>query len=337
MRRFEVSRKQFVLGVLASGCAAAWPQTAAPVSATSAGISAHPAGTIRLIIGCPPGGSADFTARLIADEMGKELGQSVVVDNRPGAGTLIASDAVAKAKPDGQTLLLNWHQTIVKSLTDKMPYDPDHAFAAVGRIATGGNVLVVNGSIRAKGLHELVAELKAAPGKINAATGGYGSSPHMALAAFELATGTKFNTVHYRGGGPAVQSIVAGDTQVLFASWPSVASFVKAGRLRPLVATLPHGLAGVPEVPGSKAAGLPDYESSFWFGLFAPVGTAAPHLARLHQALNAALAKAEVRAKIAGGGMEVTPSASPQTFAAEVAAESAQLAKVMQALGKRVD
>lgn len=297
-----------------------------------------PAGTLRLIIGYPPGGSADFTARIVADEMGKDLGQAVIVDNRPGAGTMIASDAVAKARPDGQTILLNWHQSIVKALmTEKLPYDPERAFTGIGRIATGANVLVVNSSVQVKDAADLISQMKAQPGKFNAASGGYGSSPHLALAAFEQAAGVKFNTVHYKGGGPAVQSILAGDTQVLFASWPSVQSFVAAKRLRPLLVTTRRGLASVPGVPGADEAGVAGFESSFWFGLFAPAGTPQPVLARLHQALGTALAKAEVRAKISGGGMEVTPSISPQAFSAEVAAEAPHLERLMQVLGARVE
>ena len=311
---------------------------AALLCAAGASAQSAPAGTVRLVIGYPPGGSADFTARVIADEMAKELGNPVIVDNRPGAGTMIASDAVAKAKPDGQTILLNWHQTIVKALmNEKLPYDPERAFTGIGRIATGANVLIVNSSVQVRDVADLIGWMKAHPGKINAASGGYGSSPHIALAAFEQTAGVKFNTVHYKGGGPAVQSILAGDTQVLFASWPSVSAFVKAGRLRPLLVTTRTGMASVPGVPGSDAAGVAGYESTFWFGLFAPAGTPQPALARLHQALGLVLAKPDVRTKIAGGGMEATPSASPQAFSAEVAAEAPKLEKLMQALGARVD
>ena len=294
---------------------------------------------MRLVIGYPPGGSADFTARLIADELGKELGSAMIVDNRPGAGTVIASDAVAKAKPDGQTLLLNWHQAIVKALmADKpLPYDYERDLVPVTRLATGGNVLVVNHNVPAKNLSEFIAWMKANPGKINAATGGYGSSPHLALAAFEQAAGVKFNTVHYKGGGPAVQSIVGGDTQVLFASWPSVSSFVKANRLRPLVVTTRRTSASVPGVPGAEEAGLSNYDSTFWFGLFAPKGTPPEVLTKIQQAAALVLKKPDVIAKIASGGMDATPSVSMQAFAAEVAQEGPVLEKLVQTLGARVD
>lgn len=318
-----------LLAAVLSG--AALPDVRAQAAAAS--------GTYRLVIGYPPGGSADFTARLLADEMARELGAPMIVDNKPGAGTMLASDLVAKAKPDGQTLLLNWHQAIIKALMagKPMPYDPERDLVAVSRLATGGNVLVVNPNVPAKNLTEFIAWIKANPGRINAGTGGYGSSPHIALAAFEQVAGVKFNTVHYKGGGPAVQSIVGGDTQVLFASWPSVSSFVKANRLRPLVVSTRRTLASVPGVPGAEEAGLPAFESTFWFGLFAPNGTPPAVLARVQQAASVVLRKPEIIAKIASGGMDATPSASPQAFAAEVAAEGPVLEKLMQSLGARVD
>jgi tripartite-type tricarboxylate transporter receptor subunit TctC len=298
-----------------------------------------PPGAMRLVIGYPPGGSADFTARVLADEIGKELGATMIVDNRPGAGTMLASDIVAKAKPDGQTLLLNWHQAIIKALMagKPMPYDPERDLAPVTRLATGGNVLVVNNNVPAKNLAEFTAWVKANPGKVNAATGGYGSSPHIALAAFEQAAGVKFNTVHFKGGGPAVQAILGGDVQVLFASWPSVSSFVKASRLRTLVVSTRRTSASVPGVPGAEEAGLAGFDSTFWFGLFAPHGTPPAVMARIQQAATVVLKKPDIIAKIASGGMDATPSASPQAFAAEVAAEGPVLEKLMQTLGARVD
>ncbi len=297
------------------------------------------AGAMRLIIGYPPGGSADFTARLLAEELGREPGSAMIVENRAGAGTVIASDAVAKARPDGNTLLLNWHQAIIKALMagKPVPYDHERDLVPVTRIATGGNVLIVNNNVPAKNLTEFITWMRANPGTINAATGGYGSSPHIALAAFEQAAGVKLNTVHYKGGGPAVQSVLAGDTQVLFASWPSVSSFVKASRLRPPVVTTRRTSASVPGVPGAEEAGLANFDSTFWFGLFGPNGTPPAVLAKIAQAASAVLKKPDIIAKIAAGGMDATPSASPQAFAAEVAAEAPVLEKLMQTLGARAD
>jgi tripartite-type tricarboxylate transporter receptor subunit TctC len=297
-----------------------------------------PSNPVRMMIGYPPGGSADFTARVVAEEMAKDLGVAVIVENRPGAGTTIASDAVAKARPDGHTVLLNWHQAIPKALLKgKLAYDPDKAFVPVSRVATGTTVLVVHGSLNVGSLRELIAQAKANPGKINAASGGHGSAPHLALAAFEAAAGVKFTTVQYKGGGPATQSVLAGDTQVLFATSPSVMGFIKAGRLKPLVVAMRKGSPAIPGIPGSEEAGLPQFESTFWFGLFVPAGTPAPAVARLHRAAAASLAKPELRARIGSQGMDATPSASPAAFAAEVADEGPRLEQLVHNLGAKVE
>jgi tripartite-type tricarboxylate transporter receptor subunit TctC len=296
-----------------------------------------PAGPVRMVIGYPPGGSADFTARVLAEDMAKELGVAVVVENKPGAGTTIASDAVAKAKPDGQTLLLNWHQAIAKALIKDLPYDPERAFVPVARVNTGTTILVVHGSVPANSLRELVAYAKANPGKLNAASAGHGSAPHLALVAFEAAAGVKFTTVQYKGGGPAAQSVLAGDTHLLFATSPTVLGFIKAGRLKPLVVAMRKGSPAIAGIPGSEAAGLPAFESTFWFGLFAPAGTPAAAVKRLHQATSASLAKPELRSKIESQGMDATPSASPEAFAAELAAEGPVLEKLIRSLGAKVE
>jgi tripartite-type tricarboxylate transporter receptor subunit TctC len=274
-----------------------------------------PSGPVRMLIGYPPGGSADFTARVVAEEMAKDLGVAVIVENRPGAGTTIASDAVAKARPDGQTVLLNWHQAIPKALLGgKLAYDPDKSFIPVSRVATGTTVLVVHGSVKADSLKELLA-----------------------LAAFEQAAGVKFTIVQYKGGGPATQSVLAGDTQVLFATSPSVMGFIKAGRLKPLVVAMRKGSPAIPGIPGSEEAGLASFESTFWFGIFAPAGTPAPVVARLHKATAASLARPELRAKVESQGMDATPSASPQAFAAEVTEEAPRLERLVQNLGAKVE
>ena len=307
-------------------------------AASAASAQSFPAGPVRMLIGYPPGGSADFTARVTAEEMAKELGVAVIVENKPGAGTTIASDAVAKARPDGQTVLLNWHQAIPKAmLRGKLAYDPDRSFVPVSRVATGTTVLVVHDSLKVSSLKDLIAQAKANPGKINAASGGHGSAPHLALVAFEAAAGVKFTIVQYKGGGPAAQSVLAGDTQLLFATSPTVMGFIKAGRLKPLVVAVRNGSAAIPGIPGSAQAGLPEFESTFWFGLFVPAGTPAPVVVRLHKAAAASLAKPELRAKIESQGMDATPSASPAAFAAEVAEEGPRLEQLVHSLGAKVE
>ncbi|HEX2198332.1 MAG TPA: tripartite tricarboxylate transporter substrate-binding protein [Burkholderiales bacterium] len=307
-------------------------------AASIASAQSFPNGPVRMMIGYPPGGSADFTARVVAEEMAKDLGVAVLVENKPGAGTTIASDAVAKARPDGQTVLLNWHQAIPKALLKgKLAYDPEKSFVPVSRVATGTTVLVMHPSVTAGSLRELIAQAKANPGRLNAASGGHGSAPHLALAAFEAAAGVKFTTVQYKGGGPATQSVLAGDTQILFATSPSVMGFIKAGRLKPLVVAMRKGSPAIPGIPGSEEAGLAAFESTFWFGIFAPAGTPAPVVARLHKAIAASLAQPELRAKIESQGMDATGSASPQVFAAEVAEEGPKLEKLVDSLGAKIE
>ena len=307
-------------------------------AASLASAQGYPSGPVRMMIGYPPGGSADFTARVVAEEMAKDLGVAVIVENKPGAGTTIASDVVAKARPDGQTVLLNWHQAIPKAmLKGKLAYDPDKSFIPVSRVATGTTVLVVHPGVKVDSLKALIARAKANPGSVNAASGGHGSAPHLALAAFEAAAGVKFTLVQYKGGGPAAQSVLAGDTQILFATSPSVMGFIKAGRLKPLVVAMRSGSPAIPGIPGSAEAGLPDFESTFWFGIFAPAGTPAQVVARLHKAAATSLAKPELRARIESQGMDATPSASPQAFAAEVADEGPRLEQLVQSLGAKVE
>lgn len=307
---------------------------AAPLAAAQT----YPSGPVHMVIGYPPGGSADFTARVLAEDLAKELGVAVLVENKPGAGTTIASDAVARARADGHTILLNWHQAIPNALLKgKLTYDPERAFVPVSRVATGTTVLVVHGSVPASSLGELIAYAKANPGKLNAASGGHGSAPHLALAAFEAAAGVKFTIIQYKGGGPATQSVLAGDTQVLFATSPSVMGFIKAGRLKPLVVAMRKGSPAIAGIPGSEQAGLPAFESTFWFGLFAPAGTPPAAVRRLHQGASASLAKSEVRAKIESQGMDATPSASPEAFAAEVAEEGPRLEQLVRSLGAKIE
>jgi tripartite-type tricarboxylate transporter receptor subunit TctC len=297
-----------------------------------------PAGAVRIVVGYPPGGSADTTARVLANEMARDLAVTVLVDNRPGGGTTIASDAVAKAKPDGHTLLLNWHQSVAKTLLkEKLPYDPERDFVPVSRVATGATILVVHPSVPARTLKELMALARARPGQLNAASGGFGSASHMAAAQFEAVTGIRFTTIQYKGGAPASQSLLVGDTQVMFGASPTLIPLINAGRLRPLVVSLRRGSASIPGIPGSEAAGLPGFESTFWFGLFAPAGTPAPAVRRLHQSVTASLASADVRARFASSGMDATPSASPEAFAAEVAAEGPKLEKLLRELGARIE
>ncbi len=297
----------------------------------------YPNRPIKLIVGFPPGGSGDFLTRLMADDLTRELGVTVVVDNRPGAGATIAADAVAKAAPDGYTLLNGGHQTISKELYKKLPYDPDRDLAAICKVATGTTVLVVNQNSPFQTLKDLIAHAKANPGKLFSASAGFGSAPYLASVQFEAAAGIQFTTVQYKGGGPAAQSLLAGDTQVMFATSPTVMGFIKANRMRALIVSKQLPSPAIPGISGALEAGLPDFESTFWFGLFAPAGTPAPILARLHAAAAKSLAKPELRDRITSQGMDATPSASPAGFEADIKDEAPLWERTIRRLGVKVE
>jgi tripartite-type tricarboxylate transporter receptor subunit TctC len=305
-------------------------------TATSFGQS-YPSRPIKLIVGYPPGGSGDFLTRLMADEMSRELGVSVVVDNRPGAGGNIAAEAVARSPADGYTVLNGGHWAINRALYRTISYDGEHDFVPITLVATGPTIICVNNDLPVHSLSELIGYAKANPGKLFNAGAGYGSAPHLAAVAFETAAGVKFTSVQFKGGGPAAQSLIAGETQVMFATPPTVMGFIQTGRMRALAITTPEASAAVPGIPGAREAGLPGYESTFWFGLWAPVGTPAPIIKRLHEAATTVLAKAEVKRKIALQGMDAAPSASPEAFAERIKVEAPMWERVVRESGAKID
>jgi len=309
---------------------------AACALALEAGAQAFPAKPLRLVVGYPPGGSGDFLTRLIADEMSKDLGTVVIVDNRPGAGGNIAAEMVARASADGYTVLNGNNHAINRTLYRSLPYD-DKDFVPVTKIATGPTVIVVNNSSPVTSLKELIAFARANPGKLFNAGAGYGSAPHLAAVLFESVAGVKFTSVQFKGGGPAAQSLLAGDTQVMFATSPTVMGFVRSGRLRALAVSMRDGSPAVPGIPGSAEAGLPGYDYTFWFGLYVPAGTPAPIVRRLYAAAVKGLGKQEVKEKIAAQGMDATPSASPESFEADIKAEAPLLERVVRDSGAKVE
>lgn len=296
----------------------------------------YPTKPIRLVVGYPPGGSGDFTTRLIADELGKELGTTVVVENKPGAGGSIASEFVAKSPPDGYTLLNQGNHAINKYLYKSLSYD-DRDFVPVCRVANGATVLVVNNDTPFRSVGELIAYAKANPGKLFSASAGFGSAPHLASVGFESAAGIKFTTIQFKGGGPAAQSLIAGDTQVMFATSPTVMGFIKGNRMRPLSISMRKASPAIPGIPGSDDAGPQGFESTFWFGLYAPAGTPTDIVRRLHAAAARGLAKPEIRDRIASQGMDAAPSASPEAFAAEIRAEAPMWERVIRESGAKVE
>jgi tripartite-type tricarboxylate transporter receptor subunit TctC len=301
-----------------------------------AAAQAFPAKPVKIVVGFPPGGSGDFLTRIIADEMSKNLGVAVVAENRAGAGGNVAAEHVAKAPADGYTVLNAPHHSINLALYKTSGYDHKD-FIPVTKIATGPTVICVNSTVQAKNLKELIEYAKANPGKLFVASAGYGSAPHLGYALFESVAGVKFTAVQFKGGGPAAQSLLSGDTNVMFATAPTVLGFVRAGRVRALAVSKREASPSIPGIPGAEEAGLPDYEYTFWFGLYVPAGTPPAAVRRLHAAAVKGLAKPEVREKIALQGMDPTPSASPAAFEAEIKSEAPTLEKLIRDSGARVE
>jgi tripartite-type tricarboxylate transporter receptor subunit TctC len=304
--------------------------------AVNAAAQTFPSKPVKIVVGYPPGGSGDFLTRLIADEMGKALGVAVVADNRPGAGGNVAADVVARSPADGYTVLNAPHHSINLALYKSITYDHKD-FIPVTKIATGPTVICVNPSSPFKNLNDLIAYAKANPGKLFVASAGYGSAPHLGYAIFESVAGVKFTAVQYKGGGPAAQSLLAGDTNLTFSTAPTVMGFVRAGRRRALAVSKREASPAIPDVPGAEAAGLPGYEYTFWFGLYVPAGTPAPIVRRLYEAAVVGLAKQDVKDKIAVQGMDATPSASPAAFDADIKAEAPLLERVVRESGAKVE
>ena len=310
---------------------------AALMLAASAAAQSYPSKPLKIVVGYPPGGSGDFLTRLAADELQKELGQPVVVENKPGAGSNIANEFVARAPNDGYTILNAGHMEINRATYKKLSYDPDKDFAPVTLVATGPTLVCVNNNLPVHDLKELIAYAKANPGKLFHASAGYGSAPHLASVLFESVAGIKFTHVQFKGGGPATQSLLAGDTQVNFATAPTVMGFIRAGRIRALAVSSRDGSPSIPGIPGAEKAGLPGYDFTFWFGLFVPAGTPQPAIQKLHAAMLKGLAKPDVRDKIALQGMDATPSASPAAFQAQIDKETPYWAKLIADSGAKVE
>ena len=298
----------------------------------------YPSKPIRLVVGFAPGGAADTVARAIAEPLGRALGQPVVIENRAGAGSSIAAESVARSPPDGYSLLIASPASISvnPALNPKLGYKPSD-LAPITKVSTSPLLIVVNPATGIGSVKELIAEAKKSPGKLNYATSGVGAAPHLGALSFSLATGIQMVHVPFKGGSPAVMSLVAGDTQVSFATPPSVLPMVKAGRLRALAVTSPERSPLMPDVPGMVEAGVPDYSISFWYGFFVPAGTPPEIIRKLFDATLAAAQRPEVKAALAREGTEVSLSRSPEDFGAFVAREDKFWAQLAKESGATVD
>jgi tripartite-type tricarboxylate transporter receptor subunit TctC len=299
----------------------------------------YPSKPVRMVVGFPPGGAADFVARAFQDPLSRALGQPIVVDNRPGAGSSIAAEHVAKAAPDGYTVLIASPSSILVNplLSPKNPFQPLKELAPVSKVSSSPLVAVVNPKVGIHSLRELVAYARQHPGKLNFGSSGNGSAPHLAAVLFTRLAGVDMVHVPYKGGAAAVQSVLAGDTQFYFATPPSSLPLIRAGRLTALAVTSRNRTPLVPGVPGMVEAGLPDYEISFWYGFFVPAGTPADVARRLYAATSEALRTPNVGETLAREGTEVSGSSSPEDFAAFIAEDAKLWARLVKESGAKAE
>jgi tripartite-type tricarboxylate transporter receptor subunit TctC len=297
----------------------------------------YPNRPIRVIVPFSPGGAVDGPTRVLAQELGKRLGQQVVIDNRPGAGATIGSEAVAKASPDGYTLLLaSQTNAISATLYTKLSFNPIDDFVPISLIGREPGVLVVHPSLPAKTVQELIALARAKPGQVDYASSGNGSGQHLFAAQLFSLAGVKLNHVPYRGSGQATTDLIAGVVPVSVPGLSGMLPHIKSGKLRALAITGTHRAPQLPDVPTLAESGFPGYSAYVWLGLLAPKGTPAPIVERLHRDVLAALDTAEVKGYMANASIEPLGT-TPAEFAAFFRAERDTWARVIKESGAKLE
>jgi tripartite-type tricarboxylate transporter receptor subunit TctC len=298
----------------------------------------YPNHAIRLVVPFPAGGTTDILARAAAQKLTEALGQSVVVDNRPGAGGNIGAELVAKAAPDGYTLLMGTVGThaINPSLYAKMPYDHVKDFVPIILVAGVPNVLVVNPSLPINSVADLIKLAKAKPGTINFASSGSGTSIHLSGELFKTMAGVDMTHVPYKGSAPALTDVMGGQVQIMFDNLPSSLALIKSGKLRAVAVTSLQRAPALPDVPTIAESGLPGFEASSWFGILAPAGTPAPIVAKINAEVNKWLQSPEAKEQLLAQGAAAA-GGSPEQFVAHIRAETDKWAKVVKASGAKVD
>lgn len=299
----------------------------------------YPTRPVRIIVPFPAAGTTDILARDVAQTLTQTTGQPFVVENRPGAGGNIGSDLVAKAAPDGYTLLMGTVGThaINPSLYAKMPYDHVKDFVPIILVAGVPNVLEINPQLPVNSVQELIAYAKTNPGKINFASSGSGTSIHLSGELFKTMTGVQMTHVPYKGSAPALQDLVGGQVQIMFDNLPSSLALIKAGKLKPLAVTSAARSSVLPDVPTVAESGLPGFEASSWFGLLAPAGTPKEIVAKINADVAKWLATPEAKEKLQAQGAIVASGLTPDDFAKHIANETTKWAKVVKESGAKVE
>ena len=321
------SKKLILACTLSALSSAVWAQPAA-----------YPSKPIRILVGFAPGGAADYVARSMSEAFSKAMGQTVIIDNKPGNGSSIAADMTAKAAPDGYTLLIASPSSISvnPALNPKLTYKPSDLLP-VTKMTTSPLVLAVHPASPIKSVTDLIAAAKKDPGKLNYSTSGNGSAPHLGMALLTQLTGTELTHVPYRGGAIAVTSVMAGETQVTFGTSPSVLPQVEGGKLRALAVSTRERSPLVPDLPGMREAGLPEYNMEFWYGMFVPAATPPAIVKTIHEAVKTAMQQPSVKAALAREGTEVSLSATPDQFSGFLAEDSKFWVKLVKSANVKVD
>jgi tripartite-type tricarboxylate transporter receptor subunit TctC len=321
--------RNLLLGVLSIFLAAAAPPAIA---------QGYPNRPIKYVVPYPPGGPLDTVARLLGQKVSERIGQPVIVENKPGAGGNIGADAVAKSPADGYTILMGAVAThaINPTLYSKIPYDPIKDFTPITLIGVTPNVLVVSAALPVKDVGEFIAYAKANPGKLNFGSGSSGSAGHLAGELFKSMAGVDMAHIPYKGAAPAMQDLLAGQIQLMFDNMASALPQVKGGKIRALAVTTPRRSIYAPDLPTIAESGLPGFDVSTWFGLFAPANTPKEAVARLHDEFVRALALPDVKEKLANLGIEPVGN-KPEEFAAYIKTEAAKYGDVIGKSGAKVD
>jgi tripartite-type tricarboxylate transporter receptor subunit TctC len=302
-------------------------------SAVAHAQQAYPTRAIRLVVPSAPGGGTDITARIVAPKLSEYLGQQVVVENRSGAGTMIGGEAVARAAPDGYTLLVGISTLAINpAMYRKVPYDAFKDFAPITQLVALSNILVAHPSLPARTVKELIAFTRPRQGQIHYASAGVGTNPHLSMELFLSMAGLKMIHVPYKGSGQGIVDVVAGHVPVMMPSILTGLPHAKNGRLRGLGVTGAKRASGAPDIPTIAEAGLPGYEAVQWFGVLAPAGTPRPIVSRLHAEIVRVLQSGDVRERLIADGADPLGS-TPEEFAAFIRSETVKWAKVVKSAG----
>jgi tripartite-type tricarboxylate transporter receptor subunit TctC len=308
----------------------------ASLAALAAQAQTYPSKPVKIVVGFAPGGGSDFAARVVAQQLTERLKSQVIVENKPGAGSLLGAEYVIKSAPDGYTLLLTPASYTVNPSVYKLSFDPLNDISPIAQISKGPYIVAVHPSVPAKTLKELVEYAKANPGKLSYASSGNGAHIHVATEYLLYTAGINIVHVPYKGSGPALNDTVGGQVQMIFGSVATALQYVKSGRLRPLAVTTPKRIAAAPDVPTVAESGYPGWEVTNWHGLVGPKGLSKDIVQRLNKEINVSVHSEELKKVLASDGLEPA-GGTPEELAALLKAEVARWAQVVKRANIKID